>query len=766
MKNSILRITVFLLSSWMTQGFAQPGNYGNGQDGILDVSGISILPMNAQRVTSVPNTNTLTVGSTAAFAPGSAVYIIQMDGIGKGKNEFNTVSSIAGNDLVFSSMVNNYAANVTQVIALKQFTKVRIGMNSELTTARYDPMTGVGGVLAFLVRDCVVVKPGGVFSMKWKGFQRSPAGVRGLGGIGGTGGVPSLGAGGNGGTGLGPFGSMGGGRGGNVGNAPTAGTSFPLTCAGCGVAATNLSNVGLKLFLMGGGTQGGSGGSGGAGGGGGGAGGGNGTTMGLAGTAGGVGGNGGNGGVGAYGGGIIAIKAVNISLPPTGAVFVSEGQPGLNGFAATAGLNGGNGGRGAGSDVCLQSGGSGGPGNGAGGGNGGNASGGGAGGCVYVVKSTISRPLATAVSLAGGAGGVGGAGGLGGAPGIAATTPNVNSLPCPPMPGGGSGSGGGGGGSGTGADTYLRVCDLTDFQQFLNGSNSLGTGLYRNVFGLDTTFCTVDQIATVPAATFQISCWETDFLGNRHYMIGTIINQSSGTTASLIGLLDSQSYTFTQNELQNNMLYNPYEWRSICYMAPGVAGQPGLSGLNGAAGADGAFAEETESRLLPILGELKGHMEAGTTILTYQGSDPNDQAPYEVERSTDAMHFDPIGWMRNSSDNATKFIDANPMSGANYYRLRSIDVNGIVSYSNVVHVNAPEMLPAILYPNPTTGIVYLKGSTDVNHHYRVFDAQGLEVLQGVLESNLLDLSSLKNGIYWVSIPKYRIQAFSIVVFHP
>ena len=55
-------------------------------------------------------------------------------------------------------------------------------------------------------------------------------------------------------------------------------------------------------------------------------------------------------------------------------------------------------------------------------------------------------------------------------------------------------------------------------------------------------------------------------------------------------------------------------------------------------------------------------------------------------------------------------VDEQPVSGYNYYRIRSVDLDGKVNYSNVVKVwMEPQKSDIAIYPNPiTNGIVNLQ----------------------------------------------------------
>ncbi|MEO6127725.1 MAG: hypothetical protein ABIP30_05240, partial [Ferruginibacter sp.] len=78
---------------------------------------------------------------------------------------------------------------------------------------------------------------------------------------------------------------------------------------------------------------------------------------------------------------------------------------------------------------------------------------------------------------------------------------------------------------------------------------------------------------------------------------------------------------------------------------------------------------------------------------------------YSIERSADGVTFTNIGTTLPANSNGNTgtydYGDANPLSTANYYRIKALSKDGQVQYSNVVKVN-PLTIPGTItvYPNP------------------------------------------------------------------
>lgn len=77
---------------------------------------------------------------------------------------------------------------------------------------------------------------------------------------------------------------------------------------------------------------------------------------------------------------------------------------------------------------------------------------------------------------------------------------------------------------------------------------------------------------------------------------------------------------------------------------------------------------------------------------------------YETEKSADGINFTTIdNTAARGGNTAYNTLDANPVPGCNFYRIKSTDNTGAVKYSKVVKVCTGKVKPFIsIYPNPVT----------------------------------------------------------------
>ena len=81
---------------------------------------------------------------------------------------------------------------------------------------------------------------------------------------------------------------------------------------------------------------------------------------------------------------------------------------------------------------------------------------------------------------------------------------------------------------------------------------------------------------------------------------------------------------------------------------------------------------------------------------------------YQVERSADGRQFENLGTVMATGNNSAnyKWLDKNPFSGNNFYRIKSIGADGDGRYSSIVKVSIENNNHNIvIYPNPITNNV-------------------------------------------------------------
>ena len=128
---------------------------------------------------------------------------------------------------------------------------------------------------------------------------------------------------------------------------------------------------------------------------------------------------------------------------------------------------------------------------------------------------------------------------------------------------------------------------------------------------------------------------------------------------------------------------------------------------------------------------------------------------FEVQRSADGTLFETItsipGHKNSYSLQNYQYVDQSPMS-KNYYRLKQIDWDDQVVYSDIRYIALQERVPFFtLYPVPITDILTVEHATTLVS-LTIYNAMGTPLLSLPLDDNpstQVDVSKLAAGVYIV-----------------
>ncbi len=154
---------------------------------------------------------------------------------------------------------------------------------------------------------------------------------------------------------------------------------------------------------------------------------------------------------------------------------------------------------------------------------------------------------------------------------------------------------------------------------------------------------------------------------------------------------------------------------------------------------------------------------AGTVNFLYWITATETNSDYfAVEKSTDNFLFEELGKVQAAGNSITlrnyNFTDYKP-NNINYYRLRMVDLNGGMQYSNVVEIRLAETpISATVFPNPFADEIQVQVSGLIgNVKFRLYNDIGQEVYSakwnadGGVIFQTIDLSALAKGVYMYRI---------------
>ena len=166
-----------------------------------------------------------------------------------------------------------------------------------------------------------------------------------------------------------------------------------------------------------------------------------------------------------------------------------------------------------------------------------------------------------------------------------------------------------------------------------------------------------------------------------------------------------------------------------------------------------SFIVSRAGSVLPVnIHAIAAGLAAGKATVHWNVSAETAIVKYEIERSSDRVHFSLAGHVNAQQRNNYSFTDPLFITGVTYYRLKIIGSFGEIKYSEIVVVRPAENISVNIFPNPvveSANIVGLKNNSIV----RISAATGHLMLQQKTNGQYvnIDLRSLKPGIYVLEV---------------
>ena len=177
---------------------------------------------------------------------------------------------------------------------------------------------------------------------------------------------------------------------------------------------------------------------------------------------------------------------------------------------------------------------------------------------------------------------------------------------------------------------------------------------------------------------------------------------------------------------------------------------------------------KVKSTVLPTAGisSVKAYAKDKAIQVEWTVSNESGIAYYEVQKSVDGSHFSAAANVLANGASAYLFTDAKPAAGINYYRVKSVNKNGTVTYTNIVNAqvqttSATGAASVGVYPNPLTGSAFtltlsnLEAGTYtlsvVNSNGAVQFSKSISHNGGTASQKISLSHTLAAGIYYVKV---------------
>lgn len=215
--------------------------------------------------------------------------------------------------------------------------------------------------------------------------------------------------------------------------------------------------------------------------------------------------------------------------------------------------------------------------------------------------------------------------------------------------------------------------------------------------------------------------------------------------------------------------YNP-ALLQVQYTANGSTGLSFTYASVDAAGKASTAASYSIGWLLPLpLQVMSVRAELNGTIATVNWKTENEIniSRFFVERSIDNINFVAAGDLATAGNytGIKNYSLQNDISGLTvnpviYYRIRVVDIDGKITYSNTVAVRLSNLKGIIAWPNPITDnvTIALYSSVNTNVEVRIMDVAGktvtaanYNIVKGNNQINITNLARMAQGVYMLQV---------------
>lgn len=169
---------------------------------------------------------------------------------------------------------------------------------------------------------------------------------------------------------------------------------------------------------------------------------------------------------------------------------------------------------------------------------------------------------------------------------------------------------------------------------------------------------------------------------------------------------------------------------------------------------------------LPVkLRSFSGQQAEESVSLNWEVGEEVKFSHYDVEQSVDAKTFRSVSTVLANGKDRYQALDLNPAPGKNYYRLKSVDLDGSYAYSRTISVDFEGADFIKFFPNPVSDILSIETGNIKNvSSVEILDAKG-SVVRSYDNKDVqkgISVKSLLNGIYVVRINLTNGQTTEVV----
>lgn len=154
--------------------------------------------------------------------------------------------------------------------------------------------------------------------------------------------------------------------------------------------------------------------------------------------------------------------------------------------------------------------------------------------------------------------------------------------------------------------------------------------------------------------------------------------------------------------------------------------------------------------VLPIkLESFTAALQNNNVLLKWGVSEELNVSHYEIEFGTDGRNFKTIGTIAATNSTDYSFTHSNgSFAEIIYYRLKTVDKDGTIQYSNIIRIHIKSTGKLSVMPNPVADFLTISGMTNKGK-FRIVDVVGKVLLEKNVQQQALSINVtfIKTGLY-------------------
>ncbi|SDH37171.1 Por secretion system C-terminal sorting domain-containing protein [Dyadobacter soli] len=162
---------------------------------------------------------------------------------------------------------------------------------------------------------------------------------------------------------------------------------------------------------------------------------------------------------------------------------------------------------------------------------------------------------------------------------------------------------------------------------------------------------------------------------------------------------------------------------------------------------------------LPVtLTRFTAAAESRTVVLNWSTTEESNSDRFDIERSNNGKQWGRIASVASQGDSKVlvnySHVDASPLAGQNFYRLKMVDLDGTFAYSTIRLVEIAAGSGLVPYPNPVVDKILIRDHQLVKQA-DLHNASGVKVLANQHPSSAgIDVTRLPQGIYVITLTMF------------